>query len=124
MLLPGLTDPDPALEAVTPEDAVVVVEDDIESFPPPASSFPPPTPKDPDVFGALETEDVFCFFRFVSSSLSLVRCSCAVEEEAGNERFSPAAALWPEDTEELPELAEAEDLSILLLDSIIEMGLS
>lgn len=72
MLLPGLADPDPALEAVTPEDAVAVVEDDIESFPPLASSFPPPTPKDPDVIGALEEEDVFCFFRFVSSSLSLV----------------------------------------------------
>ena len=35
VLLPGLVDPDPALEAVTPEGAVVVVEDDIESFPPP-----------------------------------------------------------------------------------------
>ena len=72
VLLPGLADPDPALEAVALEDAVAVVVDDIESFPPLPSSFPPPTPEDPDVFGALELEDVFCFFRFVSSSLSLV----------------------------------------------------
>ena len=71
VLLPAFADPDPALEAVTPEDEVAVVEEDIGSFPPPPSSFAPPAPKDPDVIEALEVGDVFCFFRFVSSSLSL-----------------------------------------------------
>ena len=63
---------DPAPEVPTVDDAGAVLEEDNKSFPVFVSSFEHATFDDPEDNEALEAEDSFCFFRFVSSSLSSI----------------------------------------------------
>ena len=63
---------EPALQVPTVDDAGAVFDEDNKSLPVYGSSFADATFDEPEDNDAVEAEDIFCFFRFVSSSLSSI----------------------------------------------------
>lgn len=63
---------DPALHVPPVDDVEAVFDEDNTSFPVFVSSFADAAFVDPEDIVVHEAEDIFCFFRFVSSSLSSI----------------------------------------------------